>query len=81
MRSYIDKRGKEHKHLFYMGGDFVRHRDENNKPLKCCKQKKVIGVSGKMFTACLYTQWLGDLHATQMKKLNAFDTLLEKLSK
>jgi len=80
MRSYIDKKGKEHKHLFYMGGGFVRHRDENNKPLKCCRERRIKGVSGKMFTACLYTQWLGDLHARQIKELNAFKKLLKGLN-
>lgn len=58
MITYIDNKGKQHKHLTYMGGDFIIHRDKDNKPLRCCRQKRIKGISGKIFTACQYSQWL-----------------------
>ena len=58
---YTDKQGKIHKHLMYIGKHRPKHLDENDKPLKCCREKRIKG-KGKIFTACDYSQMLRDIY-------------------
>ena len=60
MKVWTDKFGKTHKHLMYIGSHRPKHFDENNKPLKCCRERRKDGA--KIFTACMYSIMLKDIY-------------------